>query len=114
MISRFLIKHNTMAVQKKKTWTAQGRVGEKLSNKVVFDTKTWNNFVKTAPKMKVITVAKLSEQFGITGSLAKQAIKELADKGVAKPVVHSSDILIYVPSAPVEASTEEKTGKRKK
>eukprot|EP00818_Percolomonas_sp_WS_P001770 CAMPEP_0117449756 /NCGR_PEP_ID=MMETSP0759-20121206/8108_1 /TAXON_ID=63605 /ORGANISM="Percolomonas cosmopolitus, Strain WS" /LENGTH=110 /DNA_ID=CAMNT_0005242239 /DNA_START=152 /DNA_END=481 /DNA_ORIENTATION=+ len=96
------------AAQKKKKWTAQGRTGEKLSNKVVFDAKTWNSFVKGAPKMKVITVAKLSEQFGITGSLAKQAIRELADKGVARPVVHTSNMLIYVPVAPVEV--EEKKG----
>ncbi len=43
----------------------------------------------------VLVQSILSDRLRIGGSLARAAIKELASKGVIKPVVHHSQQLIY-------------------
>jgi small subunit ribosomal protein S25e len=90
--------------QKKKKWS-KGRIKEKLNNKIMFDKKSYANLLKDVPKMKLITVARVSEQFGITASLAKVGLRHLHEKGIIQPVVLHSRMLIYVVRNQEEAAT---------
>ena len=47
------------------------------------------------PKYKMITPSILSDRMRIGGSLARAAIRELAEKGLIRPLVHHSKQLIY-------------------
>jgi len=105
---------------KKKKWS-KSRVKEKLNNKVLFDTKSFNQLVKEVPKMKLITIARVSEALGVTGSVAKRGLRYLEEKDLIKPVVKHSNMMIYIvkkdESAAAEAPKEEvkpqKGGKKK-
>ncbi|KAG2377374.1 hypothetical protein C9374_009285 [Naegleria lovaniensis] len=80
---------------KKKKWS-KSRVKEKLNNKVLFDTKSFNQLVKEVPKMKLITIARVSEALGVTGSVAKKGLRYLEEKDLIKPVVKHSNMMVYV------------------
>ena len=62
----------------------------------MFDKKSYASLLKDVPKMKLITVARVSEQFGITGSVAKVGLRHLHEKGIIQPVILHSKMLIYV------------------
>ena len=47
------------------------------------------------PKMKVITIATMSERFKMGGSLARVSLRELAQKGLIKCVAPSSRMPVY-------------------
>ncbi|KAL0481688.1 ribosomal protein S25 [Acrasis kona] len=85
--------------QKKKKWS-KGRIKEKLNNKVLFDKKTYANLTKDVPKMKLITLSRVSEQLGVTASVAKVGLRHLKEKGTIKPLVLHSKMLVYVVTAP--------------
>lgn len=68
---------------------------EKVNNAVLFDKGTLEKLNAEVPKYKMITPSILADRLRIGGSLARAAIKELAAKGVIKPVCHHTSQLIY-------------------
>merc|ERR1739842_138446 len=70
---------------KKKKWS-KGKVKEKLSNMVMFDKATFDKLVKEIPKAKLITPAVVSERLKVNGSVARQAIRHLEEKGLTDHV----------------------------
>jgi len=80
---------------KKKKWS-KGKVKEKLANLVMFDQATYDKMLKEIPKAKLITTAVVSERLKVNGSVARQAIRHLEEKGLIQPVgERSSSMLIY-------------------
>merc|ERR1712228_1027204 len=80
---------------KKKKW-AKGKVKEKLANLVMFDKATYDKMMKEIPKAKLITPSVVSERLKVNGSVARQAIRHLEEKGLIGPVGEkSSKQLIY-------------------
>ena len=51
--------------------------------------------LKEVPKMKVITISKVSEALGITGSLAKLGIRHLEKEGLIQPVLKGNSMIVY-------------------
>ncbi len=45
--------------------------------------------------MKVITISRVSEALGVSGSVAKNCIRYLGKEGLATPVVVSSRMLVF-------------------
>jgi small subunit ribosomal protein S25e len=86
---------------------SKGRTKEKLQNKVVFDKETYDRLIKEMPSYKVITPSIVADRLKVNGSLARQAIKELANKGLIRAIsVHSAQ-LVYTRAkeeAPKEAT----------
>merc|ERR1711871_651061 len=66
---------------KKKKWS-KGKVKEKLANLVMFDKGTYDKLLKEIPKAKLITPAVVSERLKVNGSVARQAIRHLEEKGL--------------------------------
>ena len=66
---------------KKKKWS-KGKVKEKLANLVMFDKATYDKLLKEIPKAKLITPAVVSERLKVNGSVARQAIRHLEEKGL--------------------------------
>merc|ERR1712137_608845 len=66
---------------KKKKWS-KGKVKEKLANMVMFDKATYDKMLKEIPKAKLITPAIVSERLKVNGSVARQAIRHLEEKGL--------------------------------
>ncbi|CAE7880625.1 rps25, partial [Symbiodinium sp. KB8] len=79
---------------RRKKWN-KGKTRERLNNAVLFDEENYQKLLKEVPKMKVITVANVSERLKITGSLARAAINELVSQGKVRSVVHHSSMLVY-------------------
>jgi len=80
---------------KKKKW-AKGKVKEKLANLVMFDKATYDKMLKEIPKAKLITPSVVSERLKVNGSVARQAIQHLAEKGLITVVgERSGKQLIY-------------------
>lgn len=97
----FSFAHRLIVVQQ---WS-QGRVKEKLNNKVYFDKKAYAQLLKEVPKMRVITVSRVSESLGIIGGMAKLGIAHLEKEGLITPVVRHSGQIIYTNVIP-EAAEE--------
>merc|ERR1712179_137281 len=70
---------------KKKKW-AKGKVKEKLANMVQFDKATYDRMLKEIPKAKLITPSVVSERLKVNGSVARQAIRHLEEKGLIATV----------------------------
>ena len=68
---------------------------EKVNNAVLFDKAVYEKLLVEVPKYKMITPSILSDRMRIGGSLARAAIRELAEKGLIRPLVHHSKQLIY-------------------
>ncbi len=79
---------------KRKKWS-KGKVREKLQNLVQFDQKTYDRMMAEVPKMKVVTIATMSERFKIGGSLARVGLRELVSKGLLKCAAPSSKMPVY-------------------
>merc|ERR1712204_23591 len=69
---------------KKKKWS-KGKVKEKLANMVMFDKNTFDKMIKEIPKAKIITPSVVSERLKVNGSVARQAIRHLEERGL---IVH--------------------------
>merc|ERR1712039_132409 len=65
---------------RKKRWS-KGKVKEKLANMVMFDKATYDKMLKEIPKAKLITPSVVSERLKVNGSVARQAIRHLEEKG---------------------------------
>merc|ERR1711904_654970 len=70
---------------KKKKWS-KGKVKEKLANLVLFDKSTYDKLMKEIPKAKLITPSVVSERLKVNGSVARQAIRHLEEKGLIESV----------------------------
>merc|ERR1711865_474716 len=70
---------------KKKKWS-KGKVKEKLQNAILFDKATYERMLKEIPKAKLITPAVVSERLKVNGSLARQGIRHLEEKGLVAHV----------------------------
>merc|ERR1719263_1355745 len=68
---------------KKKKWS-KGK--EKLANLVQFDKATYDKMLKEIPKAKLITPSVVSERLKVNGSVARQAIRHLEEKGLIESV----------------------------
>eukprot|EP00438_Fugacium_kawagutii_P023748 Skav215442 [mRNA] locus=scaffold2193:14312:14653:- [translate_table: standard] len=80
---------------RKKKW-AKGKVKEKLANLVMFDKATYDKMLKEIPKARLITPSVVSERLKVNGSVARQAIRHLEEKGMIAHVGEkSSKQMIY-------------------
>jgi small subunit ribosomal protein S25e len=79
---------------KRKKWS-KGKVREKLQNAVLFDQKIYDRLKLEVPKMKVVTLATVSERLKIGASLARVGIRDLVAQGLLKVVSYSSKIPVY-------------------
>ncbi|GAX76493.1 hypothetical protein CEUSTIGMA_g3938.t1 [Chlamydomonas eustigma] len=68
---------------------------EKVNNAVLFEKPLYEKLLVEVPKYKMITPSILSDRMRIGGSLARAAIRELASKGLIRPLVKHSKQLIY-------------------
>ncbi|KAJ3111553.1 40S ribosomal protein S25 [Phlyctochytrium bullatum] len=80
--------------QKKKKWS-KGKVKDKANNAVVFDKTTYEKLFKEVPTYKLITPSVLVDRLRINGSLARVAIRDLAAKGLIRPISEHKKQLIY-------------------
>merc|ERR1711900_107546 len=67
---------------------SKGKSASKLQNAVLFDAKTYDKLKTDVPKMKIITVATVSERMKISGSLARVAMKEMESDGLIRRVLY--------------------------
>ncbi|KAJ3402823.1 40S ribosomal protein S25 [Chytriomyces hyalinus] len=93
---------------KKKKWS-KGRTKDKANNAVVFDKLTYDKLFKEVPTYKLITPSVLVDRLRINGSLARVAVRDLAAKGLIKPIVISKKQMIYT-----RAKVEKKKVQKKK
>ncbi|MBE7182428.1 MAG: 40S ribosomal protein S25 [Terriglobus roseus] len=70
-------------------------VKDKANHAVVFDKTTSEKLQKDVQSYRLITVAVLVDRLKINGSLARQALADLEEKGVIKPVVKHSKCSVY-------------------
>ncbi|UJR31480.1 hypothetical protein I4U23_018969 [Adineta vaga] len=95
---------------KKKKWS-KGKVRDKLNNMVLFDKATYDKCVKDMPQYKLITPAIVCERFKVRGSLARQIIRELVNRGLIRAVVKHSRQEIYTRATKEDAPGEQDGGK---
>ena len=55
-------------------------------NMVLFDKPSYDKLLTDVPKMKLITLSTIVERLKVNGSLARNAIKELLEKGLIRKV----------------------------
>lgn len=70
-------------------------VKDKANHAVVLDKATQDKLQKDVQSYRLITVATLVDRLKINGSLARQSLKDLEDKGQIKKVVGHSKLSIY-------------------
>merc|ERR1711874_127884 len=84
-----------MAGRSKKTWS-KGKVTEVTTDLVMFDEATYDKMLKEIPKAKLITPAVVSERLKVNGSVAREAIRHLEEKGLITHVGEKhAAMLIY-------------------
>ena len=79
---------------KKKKWSS-GKAGAKLDNAVLFEGKNLEKMKTDVPKMKIITVATVSDRLKVNGSLARVGIREMEEEGLIKRVHKHKSTWIY-------------------
>ncbi|KAF2104670.1 ribosomal protein S25 [Rhizodiscina lignyota] len=80
--------------KQKKKWS-KGKVKDKANHAVVLDKSTADKLQKDVQSYRLITVAVLVDRLKINGSLAREALADLEEKGVIKPVVKHSKLQVY-------------------
>merc|ERR1712132_21730 len=80
--------------KQKKKWS-KGKVKDKANHAVVLDKTTTDKLYKDVQSYRLITVAVLVDRLKINGSLARQALKDLEEKGRIKKVVSHNALNIY-------------------
>ena len=68
---------------------------DKANHAVIFDKATSDRLAKDVQSYRLITVAVLVDRLKINGSLARQALADLEEKGQIKKVVKHSKLSIY-------------------
>ena len=68
--------------------------------------------LKEIPKMEVVTISKVSDQLGVTGSLARAIIREMHKNNQIKPVIVHSRMVIYqgIPQKEDAKAADDKKG----
>ncbi|KAJ1549285.1 40S ribosomal protein S25 [Cladochytrium tenue] len=97
----------------KKKWS-KGKLKDKANNAVVFDKNSFERLYKEVPTYKLITPSILVDRLRINGSLARLAIRDLAAKGLIRPISEHSKQLIYTRSTKDEDVVVEKVEVEKK
>ncbi|KAG9061179.1 40S ribosomal protein S25 [Linnemannia hyalina] len=95
---------------KKKKWS-KGKVKDKANNAVILDKTTYDKLMKEVPTYKLVSPSVLVDRLRINGSLARAAIRELANQGVIVPVSTHGAQWIYTRATGLE---EEKKAAPKK
>ena len=72
----------TAGSKSRKKKRSEGKAKEKLANMVMFDKATYDKMMKEIPKAKLITPSVVSERLKVNGSVARQAIRHLEEKGL--------------------------------
>ena len=70
-------------------------VKDKANHAVVLDKQTSERLYKDVQSYRLITVATLVDRLKINGSIARQALNELEEKGLIKKVLGHSKMNIY-------------------
>ena len=68
----------------------------------MFDQKQYDRMNAEVPKMKLITIAAVSERIKLGGALARAGIREMVQKGVLRVVAPHSKMPIYTRATNVE------------
>ena len=68
---------------------------DKANNAVTLDKLTMEKLTKEIPTAKLITPSVLVDRLRVNGSVARRALRYLADKGLIKPVCKHQAQLIY-------------------
>ena len=79
---------------KKKKWS-KGKSRDQLDNKVFFDQATYGRLYSEVPNYRLITPSIVSERLKVRGSLARQALLELQEKGLIRQEVAHRSQLVY-------------------
>lgn len=74
---------------------SKGKVKDKAQHAVILDKTTSEKLNKDVQSYRLVTVATLVDRLKINGSLARQCIADLEEKGIIKPVVTHSKMKIY-------------------
>ncbi|KAL2117274.1 hypothetical protein VTJ04DRAFT_9442 [Mycothermus thermophilus] len=82
------------AKKQKKKWS-KGKVKDKAQHAVILDKATSDKLYKDVQSYRLVTVATLVDRLKINGSLARQCLKDLEEKGLIKLVVGHSKMKIY-------------------
>jgi small subunit ribosomal protein S25e len=77
-------------------------VKDKAQHAVVLDKTTSEKLYKDVQSYRLITVATLVDRLKINGSLARQALSDLEEKGLIKKVVGHSKMNIYTRAVTAE------------
>ncbi|KAJ5614781.1 40S ribosomal protein S25 [Penicillium malachiteum] len=80
--------------KQKKKWS-KGKVKDKAQHAVVLDKTTAEKLNKDVQSYRLVTVATLVDRLKINGSLARQCLDDLEERGVIKKVVGHSSLNIY-------------------
>ena len=86
------------------TFRSKGKVKDKAQHAVILDKTTSERLYKDVQSYRLVTVATLVDRMKINGSLARQCLNDLEEKGLIKPVVQHSKMKIYSTSLPHRAS----------
>jgi len=86
----------------KKKWS-KGKVKDKAQHAVTLDQSTYDKLFKEAGSYRLITVSVLVDRLKISGSLARQALRDLEEKGTIKKVEGHSKQQIYTRAVAAEA-----------
>lgn len=70
-------------------------VKDKANHAVILDKATSDKLYKDVQSYRLITVATLVDRLKINGSLAREALKDLEEKGLIKKVVGHSKLSVY-------------------
>lgn len=80
---------------------SKGKVKDKAQHAVVLDKTTSEKLYKDVQSYRLVTIATLVDRMKINGSLARQCLADLEEKGIIKPVVTHSKMKIYsMPALP--------------
>jgi small subunit ribosomal protein S25e len=82
------------AKKQKKKWS-KGKVKDKAQHAVLLDKNISDKLYKDVQSYRLVTVAVLVDRMKINGSLARQCIRDLEEKGMIKPVITHSKMKIY-------------------
>ncbi|KAF3481100.1 40S ribosomal protein S25 [Arthroderma uncinatum] len=87
--------------KQKKKWS-KGKVKDKANHAVILDKTTSEKLYKDVQSYRLITVATLVDRLKVNGSLARQALADLEEKGQIKKVVGHSKMNIYTRAVAAE------------
>lgn len=79
---------------KRKKWS-KNKVREKLQNNVLLDQKLYDRTFTEIPKLKLITTSVVSDRLKLGGSLTRAVLREMAQKGLIRPVSVRGKLAIY-------------------